>query len=345
MTSLFSVSIPTSSSQFNKGKWSLSEDDLLRSYVAKFGEKKWKKISDLMLSRSPLQCLHRWTKILKPGMIKGPWTLEEDQKLVEWVRVYGANKWSMAARMILGRNGKQCRERWINHLNPEIKKGNWTEAEDEKIYQLYQKFGSAWSKIAKHFIGRSENSIKNRFYATLRKFDHIKRRSEVLSLGKIESIDNTSMSNCTTAEPTPEKIEVKMEPKATIETSFNDQIFNFNFDNDWNMEEFDDCCKEENASNNNSCLDEIKKDENASMNQNNVMEILNEIMEDDKQLDTKIMTMIDCLKNIELSIMDKIAKSLKDENVRPETLKRSLEELDDEEEIEEFETLKKMRLV
>ena len=343
MSALFSLSLPTPS-HFNKGKWSPAEDDQVRSYVAKFGEKKWKKISDLMSTRNPLQCLHRWTKILKPGMIKGPWTIEEDQKLAQWVRVYGANKWSLAARMIPGRNGKQCRERWINHLNPDIKKGNWTEAEDEKIYQLYQRYGSAWSKIARHFIGRSENSIKNRFYATLRKFDHIKRRSEVLGLAKLETVENQSISNCTTTETSPEKV-VKVEHKETLlEASFNENLFNFT-ENNWGLEESEEStlCKQESCS-----MTEEKLTGDAPMNQENVMEILNVIMEDDKKLDDKILNMIDCLKNIELQLMDKITKSMKGEGVKQEELKRSFEELEEEDDLfdEFFQTAgKKVRLI
>ena len=341
MSTLLSSMITTTALSFNKGKWSLAEDDLLRSFVAKFGEKKWKKISDLMLTRSPLQCLHRWTKILKPGMIKGPWTLEEDQKLSHWVRSYGANKWSMAAKMIPGRNGKQCRERWINHLNPEIKKGNWTEAEDEKIYQLYQKYGSAWSKIARHFAGRSENSIKNRFYATLRKFDHMKRRTEILSLNLIKNEENltSSISGCNTAENTPEKVDVKEEN--VIESFFNEQIF----ENNWNLEEFEEMSSQhkESLSTNSCCSDEKKEN---MLNQNNVMEILNDIMEDDNRLDEKILNMIDSLKTIELEIMGKIAKTMKEENSKPVDLRRNIESLDFDglEDLEPM-ILKKIRLV
>lgn len=90
-------------------------------------------------------------------------------RLLEWVQREGALKWSRASQLIPGRSGKQCRERWLNNLNPDIKKSNWTDDEDELIFALYKKYGSAWSKIAKHFEGRTENSIKNRFYSTIRR--------------------------------------------------------------------------------------------------------------------------------------------------------------------------------
>ena len=127
------------------------------------------KISEALGSRTPIQCLHRWTKILQPGLVKGPWTIEEDRKLTEWVKKEGPIKWSQCAEFIKGRNGKQCRERWFNSLNPEVKKGNWTVEEDFKIFFLYKKFGGKWTKIVSFIEGRTENSIKNRFYSRLQK--------------------------------------------------------------------------------------------------------------------------------------------------------------------------------
>ena len=66
-------------------------------------------------------------------MVKGPWTQEEDEILFQRVREFGAKNWSDIAKALPGRIGKQCRERWHNHLNPDIKKEKWTEQEDEII--------------------------------------------------------------------------------------------------------------------------------------------------------------------------------------------------------------------
>ena len=159
------------------GKWTAEEDELLNKYVPIYGEKQWRKIAEHIPGRSSIQCLHRWTKILKPGLVKGPWTPEEDQKLIAWVRAEGPTKWASAAAFIKGRSGKQCRERWFNNLCPGVKKGAWSEDEDEMIFQLYQKYGSSWSKIAKFIPGRTENAIKNRFYSTLRKIAADKKKT------------------------------------------------------------------------------------------------------------------------------------------------------------------------
>ena len=150
-------------------KWSQEEDNKLLELVEIYGNRNWKKISEHMETRNPVQCLHRWTKILKPGLVKGPWTAEEDKKLVQWVKKQGAMKWSMCSEMIPGRSGKQCRERWYNNLSPDVVKGNWSAKEDYLIFKLFSTQGSKWSKIAESFKGRTENSIKNRFYSTLRR--------------------------------------------------------------------------------------------------------------------------------------------------------------------------------
>ena len=85
------------------------------------------------------------------------------------VKSEGALKWTSCSDFIPGRNGKQCRERWFNTLSPNVVKGNWTEEEDYNIFSLFQKYGAKWCKLVRFFRGRTENSIKNRFYSTLRK--------------------------------------------------------------------------------------------------------------------------------------------------------------------------------
>ena len=109
--------------------WSEAEDELLRQGVAKHANKNWKSIADGLPHKTAIQCLHRWRKVLDPEVIKGPWTTAEDDKIRELVSARGPQKWSAIAKELPGRMGKQCRERWHNHLDPNIKKGPWTNAE------------------------------------------------------------------------------------------------------------------------------------------------------------------------------------------------------------------------
>jgi len=104
------------------GKWTKEEDEALLNAVNIYGTKNWKLVAKAVFGRNQVQCLHRWTKILQPGLTKGPWSIEEDRKLMQWVKKEGPNKWTSCAEYIKGRSGKQCRERWLNTLNPDVKK-------------------------------------------------------------------------------------------------------------------------------------------------------------------------------------------------------------------------------
>ena len=102
------------------------------------------------------------------GERKGPWTEEEDDLLREAVAFYGAKQWSQVASRLKGRIGKQCRERWHNHINPDIKKDAWTEDEDKYIWESVQRIGKRWSTMAINLPGRTDNQIKNRYNCSMK---------------------------------------------------------------------------------------------------------------------------------------------------------------------------------
>ena len=155
--------------------WTSEEDNALRMSVERHGDRNWREIAEDVPGRNHIQCVQRWKKVLAPGLVKGHWTREEDQSLMDlinqMVSVMGnINQvdWTWVSQNVPGRSVKQCRERWHLNLDPSINRNPWSAEEDRLLLCLVEQFGSAWAKVSKAIDGRTENSVKTRHQSLLR---------------------------------------------------------------------------------------------------------------------------------------------------------------------------------
>ena len=176
-----------------KGSWTTEEDETIITFVRENGDKDWAKLALLLKGRTGKQCRERYRNHLDTSVKRTPWTKEEDERILQWVKENGTGKWKELSLSIPGRIGKQLRERWYNHLDPTLKKGGFTEAEDEMIIDMHQRVGSAWQRISEVLPGRSANSVKNRYHWIIRNSTNQPQKMHIRKRGLVNiHVENTA---------------------------------------------------------------------------------------------------------------------------------------------------------
>ncbi|KAI9202626.1 Homeodomain-like protein [Polychytrium aggregatum] len=153
-------------------RWTHQEDALLRNAVAEFGSKSnWAKVAQQVPGRSAMQCSTRWSGALNPAIKKGKWTKESDESLIaaytKAVEAVGGNKeavnWSSIAECVPGRTGVQCMARYLEALDPSVRKGKWGAEEDQLLRTGLKELGLRWVELAKRIPGRTQRQCRTRW--------------------------------------------------------------------------------------------------------------------------------------------------------------------------------------
>lgn len=124
----------------------------------------WKTVSSRLDGFTGQQCMHRWTKALRPTITHGKWLDEEDKRLVMGVAFFGCRGWNEVARCVRTKTDVQCRERWTNVLSPNVRQGAWTKEEDALLLGAVEKHGvGKWALVARAIPNRTDNHCWRRW--------------------------------------------------------------------------------------------------------------------------------------------------------------------------------------
>ncbi|KAM6568160.1 hypothetical protein CsatB_016145 [Cannabis sativa] len=147
-----------------KRDWTKDDDAKLRSAVEIFGESDWQSVASVLEGWTGTQCSNRWKKSLHPTREKvGRWTADEDKRLVVAQLLFGPRNWKKTALFVPGRTEVQCRERFVNSLDPSLNWDKWTAEEDAKLRAAIAEYGYCWAKVAAAVPRRTDNMCRRRW--------------------------------------------------------------------------------------------------------------------------------------------------------------------------------------
>ena len=122
----------------------------------------------------------------KKKQIRHKFTSEEDEKITRLVEEHGRD-WRLVANEIPGLNSRQCRERYVFYLDPNIANQEWSEDDMQKLIELVQEYGKTWTKITQFFPNRSVINVKNQWQKMM--------RHKHLHMNENSNFKNTNINN------------------------------------------------------------------------------------------------------------------------------------------------------
>ncbi|KAK8842515.1 hypothetical protein M9Y10_026107 [Tritrichomonas musculus] len=190
----------------------------------------------------------------KNKRVRKHFTEKEDQTIKHFVQIIGSKKWSFIANFVPGRTAKQCRDRYMNNLKPELVKVEWSKRDDDLLIDLYSKHGPKWSLFCKYFNNRNQVSIKNRliFLQKNRFSFQEKNKEDIERLEKPQENETNDDEEKYHSKIMNDNIKIKSDPKTNRnnktmteikdnidDTNEFDQFFDedplFNHNEDWNL--------------------------------------------------------------------------------------------------------------
>jgi hypothetical protein len=139
--------------------------------------------------------------------------MEEDERLTQIVANLGTKDWNCIAGYMGSRNARQCRERWRNYLDPELRNGEWTTEEDNILQAKYMEMGAKWNKIAQFFTGRSDLSLRNRMQVLERRSARMTSYGEVTNNESSEVVQKVAEGEQTQRPTNPFSLLESLEPE------------------------------------------------------------------------------------------------------------------------------------
>ncbi|CAI8018795.1 Myb-like protein L [Geodia barretti] len=149
----------------NKAVWKKQEDKELMIIAKTHNFCNWTLIAtELGTNRTGFMCLQRYQQSLNPTKITKVFSMDDDTRLREAVRIYGESRWGLVSAYVDGKTPSQCMQRWVNSLKPGIKRGRWNDKEDKLLREAVRKCGvGSWANIAAFVPCRTQAQVRERW--------------------------------------------------------------------------------------------------------------------------------------------------------------------------------------